>query len=34
VLGRAIHLNVNPLLSDSDLEETLDGFEKVLGKLA
>lgn len=34
LLGRAIHLNVNPLLSDSDLEETLDGFEKVLGKLA
>lgn len=34
LLGRAIHLNVNPLLTDSDLEETLDGFEKVLGKLA
>jgi 8-amino-3,8-dideoxy-alpha-D-manno-octulosonate transaminase len=34
LLGRAVHLNVNPLFTDADLEETLDGFEKVLGKLA
>ncbi len=34
LLGRAVHLNVNPLFTDQDLEETLDGLEKVLGKLA
>ena len=34
LLGRAVMLDVNPLFNNSDLEETLDGLEKVLRKLA
>ncbi len=34
LLGRAIHLHVNPLLTDQDIEETLDGLNKVLNALA
>lgn len=30
ILGRAVHLNVNPLLTDEDLEETLEGLNRVL----
>jgi len=30
ILGRAVHLNVNPLLSNEDLEETLEGLNRVL----
>jgi dTDP-4-amino-4,6-dideoxygalactose transaminase len=34
LLGRAVHLDVNPLLSMSDIEETLVGLTKVLGAIA
>lgn len=30
LLGRAVHLNVNPLLTNEDLEETLEGLNRVL----
>jgi dTDP-4-amino-4,6-dideoxygalactose transaminase len=30
LLGRAIHLNVNPLFSNQDIEETLDAFQRVV----
>jgi dTDP-4-amino-4,6-dideoxygalactose transaminase len=34
LLGRAVHLNVNPLESNSDMEETVDGLNRVLNALA
>jgi 8-amino-3,8-dideoxy-alpha-D-manno-octulosonate transaminase len=34
LLGRAIHLDVNPLESNTDLEETIDGLNRVLNALA
>ena len=34
LLGRAVHLNVNPLESNSDLEETIEGLNRVLNALA
>ncbi len=34
LLGRAVMLNVNPLLSNSEMEETIDGVNKVLDALA
>jgi dTDP-4-amino-4,6-dideoxygalactose transaminase len=30
LLGRAVHLNVNPLLTNEDMEETLEGLNRVL----
>jgi hypothetical protein len=30
ILGRAVHLNVNPLLTNEELEETLEGLHRVL----
>jgi dTDP-4-amino-4,6-dideoxygalactose transaminase len=30
LLGRAVHLDVSPLLTDEDIEETLDGLSRVL----
>ncbi len=30
LLGRAVHMNISPLLTNEDLEETLDGITKVL----
>lgn len=33
-LGRAVHLNVSPLLSNEDLEETIEGVNRVLEALA
>jgi dTDP-4-amino-4,6-dideoxygalactose transaminase len=34
LLGRAVHLNVNPLLTNEDVEETIDGVSRVLDALA
>jgi dTDP-4-amino-4,6-dideoxygalactose transaminase len=34
LLGRAVHLNVNPLFSNQDIEETIDGLNDVLNELA
>jgi dTDP-4-amino-4,6-dideoxygalactose transaminase len=34
LLGRAVHLDVNPLFTDEDLEETVVGLNKVLNALA
>ena len=34
LLGRAIHLNINPLSTNQDIEETIAGFEKVVSLLA
>ncbi len=34
LLGRAIHLDVNPLESNTDLEETVEGLNRVLNALA
>jgi 8-amino-3,8-dideoxy-alpha-D-manno-octulosonate transaminase len=34
LLGRAIHMDVNPLETNTDIEETVDGVNKVLGALA
>ena len=33
LLGRAIHLDVNPLLTNEDIEEIVDGVTKVLNVL-
>jgi 8-amino-3,8-dideoxy-alpha-D-manno-octulosonate transaminase len=30
LLGRAVHLNVNPLFTNQDIEETLEAFQRVL----
>jgi 8-amino-3,8-dideoxy-alpha-D-manno-octulosonate transaminase len=34
LLGRAVHLNVNPLLTNEDVEETIEGLNRVLEALA
>ena len=34
LLGRAVHLNVSPLLTNEDIEETLEGVNRVLDALA
>ena len=34
LLSRAVHLDVNPLLSNEDVEETIDGVSRVLSVLA
>lgn len=34
LLGRAIHLNISPLLTNEDVEETVEGLNKVLHALA
>jgi dTDP-4-amino-4,6-dideoxygalactose transaminase len=34
LLGRAVHLNVSPLLTNEDVEETVEGLNKVLHALA
>ncbi len=34
LLGRAVHMNVNPLLTNEDVEETIDGLNRVLEALA
>ena len=34
LLGRAVHLDVSPLLTNEDVEETVDGINKVLNVLA
>lgn len=34
LLGRAVHLDVNPLYTNQDIEETLDGLNRVVKKLA
>jgi dTDP-4-amino-4,6-dideoxygalactose transaminase len=34
LLGRAVHLDVNPLLSNEDVEETLEGANRVLEAVA
>jgi 8-amino-3,8-dideoxy-alpha-D-manno-octulosonate transaminase len=34
LLGRAVHLNVNPLFTNQDIEETLEGLNRVVKKLA
>ncbi len=34
LLGRAVHLNVNPLLSNEEVEETIEGLNRVLEALA
>lgn len=34
LLGRAVHLNVSPLLSNEDVEETIEGINRVLSTLA
>jgi len=34
LLGRAVHLNVNPLLTNEDVEETIEGINRVLNALA
>jgi dTDP-4-amino-4,6-dideoxygalactose transaminase len=34
LLGRAVHLNVNPLFTDDDIAETVTGLNKVLNALA
>lgn len=33
LLGRVIHMDVSPLLSQQDLDETIEGLHKVLGQL-
>lgn len=33
LLGRAVHLNVSPLLTNEDVEETVEGLNRVLEKL-
>ena len=32
-LGRAVHLNISPLLTEEDVEETIDGLDRVLNAL-
>jgi dTDP-4-amino-4,6-dideoxygalactose transaminase len=34
LLGRAVHLNVNPLSTNEDIEETVEGLNRVLNQLA
>jgi dTDP-4-amino-4,6-dideoxygalactose transaminase len=34
LLGRAVHLNVNPLFTNEDVEETIEGINRVLEALA
>ena len=34
LLGRAVHLNVSPLLTNEDIEETIEGVNRVLDALA
>ena len=34
LLGRAVHLDVSPLLTNQDVEETIDGVTRVLDALA
>jgi dTDP-4-amino-4,6-dideoxygalactose transaminase len=34
LLGRAVHLDVNPLLSNAEMEETIEGVNRVLAALA
>jgi len=34
LLGRAVHMDVSPLLSNQDVEEMVDGVNRVLGALA
>ncbi len=34
LLGRAVHLNVNPLFTNEDVEETVEGLNRVLNVLA
>jgi dTDP-4-amino-4,6-dideoxygalactose transaminase len=34
LLGRAVHLNISPLLTNDDIEETIDGLRKVFKALA
>ena len=34
LLGRAVHLDISPLLTNEDVEETLDGLNRVLNALA
>jgi hypothetical protein len=34
LLGRAVHLNVSPLLTNEDVEETIEGIARVLNALA
>ncbi|NLF02246.1 MAG: glutamine--scyllo-inositol aminotransferase, partial [Anaerolineales bacterium] len=34
LLGRAVHLDVSPLLTNEDVEETVEGLNKVLDALA
>lgn len=34
LLGRAVHLNVSPLLTNEDVEETIEGVNRVLSALA
>jgi hypothetical protein len=34
LLGRAVQLNVSPLLTNEDIEETLEGVNRVLNALA
>jgi dTDP-4-amino-4,6-dideoxygalactose transaminase len=34
LLGRAVHLNISPLLTNDDVEETVEGLNKVLHALA
>lgn len=33
LLGRVIHMDVSPLLSQQDIDETIEGLQKVLGQL-
>ena len=33
LLGRAVHLNVSPLLTNEDVEEMIDGVNRVLNVL-
>lgn len=34
LLGKTIHLNINPLSTNQDIEETIEGFSKVISLLA
>lgn len=34
LLGRAVHLNVSPLLTNEDVEETVEGVQRVLDRIA
>ena len=34
LLGRAVHLDVSPLLTNEDVEETIEGVDRVLRALA